>query len=66
MTKPKIVSALGLYITFLFIGHHGPFAFANRPDDHPHTHKKHTVKLLRTEENEEKLLKLRKYVPLTS
>lgn len=66
MKTHKLLSALGIYITFLFIGHHGPFAHHRHADDHAHTHKKHVAKLLRIEEDSELSVKLRKYIPLTT
>lgn len=66
MKKHKIISAASLYLAFLFIGHHGPFSLHQSADDHPHTHSKHIVKLLRTKDDLDQRFKVRKYVPLTS
>jgi hypothetical protein len=67
MKTQKLLSATGLYIIFLFIGHHGPFAdHAHKRDDQPHTHHKHVVKLLKHDEDSDRPMKARKYVPLTT
>jgi hypothetical protein len=66
MKTQKIISAVGLYATFLFVGQHGPFAYhGQKYDDHPHTHHKHVIKLLKENEDSGRSAKARKYVPIT-
>ena len=64
-SKLSLLTA-GIYAAFLLVGPHGPFALDHHADDHPHTHKKHVIKLLRTEGREGKRLLGRKYIAITS
>ena len=65
MKKQKIVSAIALYIVFMFIGHQGPLAH-HKKEDQPHTHTKHVVKLIKNNDEADSRLKGRKFVPLTA
>lgn len=65
MKNKQILSVAGVFVLFLFVGSHGPFSKHHKGDDHPHTHKKHVIKLLRADDDDSPL-SIREYIPVTS
>lgn len=66
MKKRSVLAVVSMYAAFILVGPHGPFSLDHHADDHPHTHKKHVIKLLRVEERLGKRMPVRKYIPVTS